>query len=237
MKWPDPLIEARFIKRYKRFFADCELGDGSIVTAHCPNTGSMRTCLELGAPVWLTHNDNPKRKLRYTWYAIQMPDGWVGIHTGISNQLVKEAIEGSVIPELIPAGPVKKEIKINDGTRLDLYFEDREERPVYVEVKNTTLLLDDGLIAFPDAVTVRGRKHLNEMRELVKSGARAAMVFCIQRSSARQMIPSWKDDPEYAETLQSAAKEGVEIFAYRVEMDKKTISLRHRVPVRVEGNI
>ncbi|PIE91447.1 MAG: DNA/RNA nuclease SfsA [Acidobacteria bacterium] len=230
MKWPGAMIEARFVKRYKRFFADCELDDGTLITAHCANTGSMRTCLLPGAPVWLTHNNHPKRKLKYTLYAIQMQDGWVGVHTGLSNKLVREAIENRLIPELTPAGEVKSELKINPGTRLDLFFEDECQKKVYVEVKNTTLLLGEGLVSFPDAVTTRGRKHLLELIELVKAGNRAVMFFCIQRTSAVRMVPSWQDDPRYAATLKEAKDAGVEILAYKVDMNKNDINLKHRVP-------
>ena len=231
MKWPESLITGRFVKRYKRFFVDCRLENGQEVTAHCANTGSMRTCLCPGAMVWLSENQNPKRKLRYTLYAVQMADGWVGVHTGLANFLVKEAIENGVFPSLIPSGDVQTEISISKGTRLDLFFKDKDGNSVYVEVKNTTLLLSDGIIAFPDSVTLRGRKHLHEMMQLRASGARAVMVFCVQRESALKMEPSWQDDPEYAETLVRAHEAGVEILACRADFSIQDIGLGQVIPV------
>jgi sugar fermentation stimulation protein A len=232
VKWAEKLIEASFVKRYKRFFADCELRDGTPVTAHCPNTGSMRSCLREGAPVLIAQNQNPDRKLKYTLYAVKMPDGWVGVHTGIANKLVREAFESGLFP-VSPSGPVKQEIKINDATRLDLFFRSPEDEDVYVEVKNTTLLLKPGTVAFPDAVTVRGKKHLIELMALKKKGARAILVFCAQRESARTMIPAWEDDPSYAETLLQAHQSGVEIYCARAEFSMTDIQLVELLPVNL----
>jgi len=232
VKWPENLIEASFVKRYKRFFADCLLQDGTPVTAHCPNTGSMRSCLSENAPVLIAQNRNPKRKLQYTLYAVKMPDGWVGVHTGITNKLVKEAFEFGLFP-VSPSGPVKQEIKINDKTRLDLFFRSSDDEDVYVEVKNATLLLKPGTIAFPDAVTLRGKKHLIELMALKKKGARAILVFCAQRESARNMVPAWDDDPSYAETLVQAHQSGVEIYCARAEFSLTEIQLVELLPVNL----
>jgi len=191
----------------------------------------MRTCLEEGAPVYLAPNNNPKRKLRYTLYAIKMPDGWVGVHTALANHLVAEAIDGGLFPTLCPKGPLKREVTITKGTRLDLFFQDPSHCDVFVEVKNTTLRLAEGLIGFPDARTTRGKKHLEELIKLKQSGKRAVMVFCIQREGITRMQPSWLDDPNYAETLAEAHLAGVEILAAAMSISKEEVILDRLVPV------
>ena len=166
MKWPGPLVHARLIKRYKRFLADFRLEDDTVITAHCANTGSMVTCLHEDALCRLTFHDDPKRKLAYSWQAIRMPDGWVGINTALPNRLVVEAITNGVISELRNYDRIETEKKYGERSRIDILLRADAQPDCYVEVKNVTLLLDEGLAGFPDAVTQRGTKHLNELMSI-----------------------------------------------------------------------
>lgn len=233
MKWSAPLVEATFLRRYKRFLADFRLADGTVVTGHCANTGSMRTCLHEGARVWLTYHDDPKRKLAYSWQAIQMPDGWVGIHTGLANHLVAEAIENGTVTELQGYGQMVREQRYGDNSRIDLLLRDAERPDCYVEVKNVTLQLDEGIAAFPDAVTKRGHKHLRELQAVAAAGSRAVLLFCVQRASATQVRPADDDDPTYGQLLRTVAKAGVEVLAYAAAFNPAGIALTHPLPVKL----
>ncbi|MDJ0836251.1 MAG: DNA/RNA nuclease SfsA [Acidobacteriota bacterium] len=234
MKWPGPVIHGKYQKRYKRFLADFLLEDGTPVTAHCANTGSMKTCRESGAPGLLTFHDDPKRKLKYSWQAVQMPDGWVGINTALANHLVVEAIQSGVVAELQNYSECKTEQKYGKASRIDILLS-REDRPsCYVEVKNTTLLLADGIVGFPDAVTQRGTKHLRELQEMAGQGHRAVLFFCVQRESATRVRPADDFDPEYAQTLREAAENGVEILAYRARISEEGVSLNQALPVDLD---
>lgn len=229
-----PLTEAIFLKRYKRFLADFRLENGNILTAHCANTGSMLTCMSSGALAWLTFHDDPKRKLKYSWQAIRMPDGWVGINTGLANRLVKEAILNGTIRELQGYAQIKPEQKYGKGSRIDLLLRGDGRPDCYVEVKNVTLLLHEGVVAFPDAVTRRGTKHLLELIEVRRRGGRAVLLYCVQRESARKVVPAETHDPDYARTLREAVAAGVEVYGYRAVFKKTGIALESRLPLELE---
>ena len=231
MKWPAPILEARLIKRYKRFFADFTLADGVQVTAHCPNTGSMVTCLAEDAPAWLTYHDNPKRKLKYSWQAVHMPDGWVGIHTGQANRLVEEAVRNGVIAELQGYDSLKSEQRYGERSRIDFLLESENRPSCYVEVKNVTLLLDDGIVGFPDAATSRGVKHILELERMVSEGKRAVLIYCVQRASAEKVAPADRFDPVYAGALRQAVANGLEVYAYRAELKPDAFFLNRSLPV------
>jgi sugar fermentation stimulation protein A len=228
LRWPE-LISGTLIKRYKRFLADVKLHDGRIVTAHCPNTGSMKGCSEPGRPVYLSFHDNPKRKLRYTWELIDMPDSLVGINTLIPNRLVFESIKAGVVPELSGYDHVEREVKTSEHTRIDLALTNANRQRCYVEIKNCTLV-DDGVAFFPDAVTSRGLKHISELRSLVDSGCRCVMFYFIQRMDALVFRPADHIDPEYGRGLRDAGGHGVEIMAYDVAIDLAGIKLNRRLP-------
>lgn len=233
MLWPGTVVEARFLRRYKRFLADFELSDGSSITAHCANTGSMVTCQLAGARCLLTHHPDPKRKLKYSWQAIQMPDGWVGINTALPNHLVQEAIENDCIAEIPAGNPIRREVKISDKSRIDLVV-DHPAGPVNVEVKNVTLELAPAVAGFPDAVTARGLKHLDELVHLKQLGQRAVLFFCVQRVSAERVLPADDFDPAYGKSLRSAHQKGVEVIAYRAQIDKLGIRLDCPLPVHLD---
>jgi sugar fermentation stimulation protein A len=228
LEWPE-LIPGTLIKRYKRFLADVKLKNGTFVTAHCPNTGSMQGCSEPGRPVYLSFHDNPKRKLKYTWELIEMPTSLVGVNTLVPNRLVFESVNAGGVPELAGYAAVDREIKINDHTRLDLVLTGANGQRCYVEIKNCTLV-NDGMASFPDAVTARGLKHIVELEALVDSGYRGVMFYFIQRMDAKVFKPADHIDPEYGQGLRRAVHGGVEILVYDVSIDLKGIRLNHRIP-------
>jgi sugar fermentation stimulation protein A len=227
LQWPE-LIRGTLIKRYKRFLADVKLKDGTVVTAHCPNTGSMQGCSEPGRPVYLSSHDNPKRKLKFTWELIEMPTSLVGVNTLVPNRLVFESIKAGRVPELTGYERVEREVKINDHTRLDFALTGAGGQRCYGEIKNCTLV-NDGVASFPDAVTARGLKHLRELEALVDTGNRCVMFYFIQRMDARIFKPADKIDPAYGRGLRRAARGGVEIIAYDVFIDLKGIRLNRKI--------
>ena len=228
LEWP-PLFPGTLIKRYKRFLADVKLKDGTVVTAHCPNTGSMQSCSEPGRRVYLSFHDNPKRKLKYTWELIEMPTSLVGTNTLVPNRLVFESAKAGIVPELVGYETIAREVKINDHTRLDLMLTDNDGQRCYGEIKNCTRV-NDGVASFPDAVTARGLKHLRELEALVDSGHRGVIFYFIQRMDAEVFKPADRIDPEYGTGLRRAVRGGVEILAYDVSIDLKRIRLNHRIP-------
>lgn len=233
MKWPGPLIEGTLIKRYKRFLADFTVADGTQHTAHCANTGSMKTCWQADAPIWVSHHDDPKRKLKYTLQAVRMDDGWVGVNTGLANRLVEEAITDGVISELAGYATIRREQKYGEGSRIDLLLKDPDKADCYVEVKNVTLLVGPGEMAFPDAVSKRGTKHLEELAQVAAQGQRAVLLFCVQRQSAQSVRAAHEFDPEYAATLKRVVGQGVEVYAYRADLSQESATLTQALPVHI----
>ncbi|GBG02613.1 sugar fermentation stimulation protein homolog [Azospira sp. I13] len=230
-----PLTEGRLLRRYQRFLADVELADGTTVTAHCPNTGSMQGCKDPGSRVWLSASDNPKRKLPWTWEIVEADGVLVGLHTGRTNGLVREAIEAGAVPQLAGYERLRGEVPYGgpDGrrSRIDLLLEADDRPPCYVEVKNVTAAVAGGLGFFPDAVTERGTKHLREMAEEVARGHRAVLFFCVQRDDVREVRPADHIDPEYGRTLRQVLAAGVEVLAYGAEVLPSGIRLLHPLPV------
>lgn len=205
------LVPGTIIKRYKRFLADVALGDGTVTVAHCTNTGTMATCWAPGDLVLLEPALNPARKLPYTWLACRRDGAWVGVDTGMPNRVVAEAARRDLLPGLPGLGEVRVEQRYGEeGSRIDVLARDRDGRCVYIEVKNTTLRVADGA-CFPDAVTLRGAKHLRELRAMVRLGQRAAIVFFVQRDDARRFDAAREIDPGYARELDRAAADGVEV--------------------------
>ena len=221
--WPD-LIKGTLIKRYKRFLADVRLDNDEIVTCHCANSGSMLECCEPGREVYLSPQNSPKRRLKYTWEIIRMDTSFVGVNTNIPNRLVKKSIENNLIQELNNYDSVKSEVKVSDHSRLDLMLTGSHRRNCLVEIKNCTLV-QDGLAAFPDAVTTRGLKHLVELQRLIKQGNRCVMFYLVQRMDAKSFSPADNIDPAYGDELRQAEKNGVEILVYDTIIDLKKIKL------------
>lgn len=213
MVFPYPLLEAALIKRYKRFLADIQLPSGEVITVHCPNSGSMKTCAEPGWPIMFSDSRNPERKYRYTWEMVHNGECWIGINTHLANKIVVDGVEQGLIPELRGYPSLRTEVKYGRNSRIDILLENND-RKCYVEVKNVTLA-EDGIFKFPDAVTVRGQKHLAELMAMIDAGHRAVMVYLIQRSDGRCFQPAAEIDPVYARRLREAYEHGVEILPYR----------------------
>lgn len=232
-RYPEPLIAGRLVRRYKRFLAEVELADGQRVTAHCPNSGSMLGCLADQAPVFLSHHPEPRRRTAYTWEMIQINGAWVGINTGLPNKLVAEAARQRALPPFADALTVRPEVPLTPGTRLDLLVE-RERGPLWVEVKNVTLVEGD-LARFPDAVTERGAKHLREMRALTARGQAAAMVYLVQRQDAARFTPARDIDPTYARELEQALAAGVEAWVVQARVSPLGVSLWRTIPLQLSG--
>jgi len=227
MKFNSELVPGILLKRYKRFLSDIMLENGEIVVAHCTNSGSMMSCIEKGAPVFLTKHNDPKRKTQYTWEMIYMNNHWIGINTGIPNILVFDAIRDKIIPSFTHYTEVKREVKFNDS-RFDV-FACNEYEKCFIEVKNVTLRINNKAL-FPDAVTTRGLKHLNTLIEVKKSGMRAVMFYVIQRQDIEVFSLAKDIDSEYAEALKTAHKYGVEIFPYMAKVSPRGIELIKPVP-------
>jgi len=226
------LISGILIERYKRFLADVQLDTGEKVTAHCPNSGSMKGCAIPGSKVWLSESDNPKRKYKYTWELIKVPGTLIGINTLVPNKLVKQSIENGLIEALSGYDHVTSEVKTSSHTRLDLLLEKGPKEKCYVEIKNCTLV-EEGIAMFPDAVTTRGQKHLDELVDLVSCGHRGVIFFLIQRMDATVFRPAEMIDPIYAQKLRQAVKKGVEVIAMDTIINTRMIRIKNHVPVQL----
>ncbi|MFH1058442.1 MAG: DNA/RNA nuclease SfsA [Pseudomonadota bacterium] len=228
-RYPAPLIPGRLIRRYQRFLADVELADGRVVVAHCPNSGSMLGCQEAGAAVYLSHHPEPGRRTAYTWEMIRVAAGWVGVNTGPPNRLVAEAARQRALPPFSDATGVRPEVRTGPHTRLDLLVE-RQRGPLYVEVKNVTLVQGD-LALFPDAVTARGAKHLDELMALAGRGLGAAMVYLVQHPAAKALAPAREIDPHYARRLAAALAAGVQAWVVQAAVSPELIRLERLLPL------
>ena len=214
MKFAEPLISGRLVKRYKRFLADVVLDEtGEEITAHCANPGSMLGLKEPGSRVWLSKSDNPKRKLKYSWEIMEADGALVGINTAHPNRLVEEAIEEGRISGLAGYESLRREVKYGKNSRIDILLEGPAGEQTFVEVKNVHLMRDPGLAEFPDSVTARGAKHLVELADMVREGHRAAMVFLVQRPDCDRFSLASDIDPNYAKAFAEARKAGVEAYA------------------------
>lgn len=224
-----PLLPATLVRRYKRFLADVMLADGSIVTVHCPNSGSMKGCAVPGSPVFVSRSSNPERKYPLGWELVQSDGFWAGINTGLPNRLVREAIEDGTVAELQGYVSIHPEVPYGEHSRIDLLLEGAAGR-CFVEVKNVTLV-ENGRALFPDAVTTRGQKHLQELMRVVSEGDRGVIFFTVQRGDGNSVSPADAIDPEYGRLLRMALANGVEALAYRALVTPEEIRLTERLPV------
>ena len=209
--------------------ADIRLDTGEEITAHCPNTGSMKGCCQAGRPVYVSYHDNPKRKLKYTWELIDMPGSLIGINTQIPNRLVAESVRHQQIPELEGYEQVKREVSVGNHTRFDLCLTNGPSSRCYVEIKNCTLV-ENGVASFPDAVTTRGRKHLLALQQQIAQGHRGVIFFLVQRMDAQGFKPADHIDPDYGRTLREAVHSGVNLLVYDVSIDLKSIGIHRPLP-------
>ncbi len=224
------LVHGRLIKRYKRFLADILLDDGTEIIAHCTNSGSMKSCLENGAEVYLSPVTNPSRKTKFTWEMIKINGDWVGINTGNPNKLAFTLISKNNIPGLQGFTTVKREVNFGDS-RFDIYAENEMES-CYIEVKNVTLK-EGNYALFPDAVTTRGQKHLKTLMEVKASGTRAVMLYVIQRTDVEVFAPAADIDPAYAEMLKMAVNAGVEVIPLQVRVTPFAIEFLKILPFEI----
>jgi sugar fermentation stimulation protein A len=222
------------VRRYKRFFADIETEDGRRLTVHCPNPGSMLGCDREGAPVRCSTSDDPRRKLRHTLEMIRLGKAWVGLHTLRANQLVRLALEARALHGLAGYRIIRPEAAATRGSRLDFRLEGhpKDPRPAWVEVKSVTLARARRA-EFPDSVTLRGRKHVEALRELRGLGQRAVLLFVVQRADCDAVSPADAIDPAYGEALRRAVRAGVEVRAVRARISPRAIRLDGSLPVQL----
>ncbi len=228
MKFDTPLIEGVLLQRYKRFLADVRLPSGEVVVAHCANSGSMLSVKEPGSRVWLSPAADPARKLRYTWELIEVDGALVGINTGLPNRIVAEAIAAGQIKELTGYKSLKREQKYGKNSRIDILLESPGRPACYVEIKNVTMrreTLPVHTAEFPDAVTARGAKHLVEMADMVKAGARAVMFYLVQRTGCTDFRIAGDIDPAYEKGLRAALAAGVEAIGYGCDLTPDGITV------------
>ncbi|NOE26613.1 DNA/RNA nuclease SfsA [Ruegeria sp. HKCCD6157] len=211
MRFETPLVPARLIRRYKRFLADCRLEDGSEVTAHCANPGSMMGLAEPGEKIWLEPNDDPKKKLKFGWRLVDHENGhFTGVDTSVPNRALRAALEAGEIPELAAYDTVRPEVKYGDNSRIDFLLTGPGLPDAYVEVKSVTLSRQPGLAEFPDSVTARGTKHLGELAAMASQGHRAIMLYLVQRTDCDRFALAADIDPAYAAAFEAAQAQGVE---------------------------
>jgi sugar fermentation stimulation protein A len=232
MQFPNPLIRGTLVSRYKRFFADVTLEDGTPLTAHCPNPGAMLGLNMPGLPVLLSRSDDPKRKLAHTLELVEVDGGLVGINTMHPNRLVAEALAADAIPEVGGYATPRREVRYGVNSRVDFLLEAPDRPPCWLEVKNVHLRRAGALAEFPDCVAARSLKHLRELSAMVAQGHRAVMLFVIQRTDCDAFEACADLDPAYAAGLAVAADAGVEVLAYRCAIAPEGVTIADRVPWR-----
>mgnify|MGYP001231367121 CR=1 FL=1 len=229
MKFTKPLIKGKLIKRYKRFFTDINL-NGKTVTAHCPNTGSMKGLLEKDNEVFLLKHNNPKRKLKYGLEIIKARKNFVGVNTHLANKIVNHALVNNLIKELANCSSIKPEVFFNKETRFDFMVEKNKQK-TFIEVKNVTLFRDKNTAEFPDAITTRGSKHLLTLIDAIKKGYKTYLIFLVQIQNMKHFKIAKDIDNEYYENYLTAKKAGVNFLAYRCKISSKEIFVDKKIEI------
>ena len=230
MNFENKLISGIFIKRYKRFFVDVQI-ENKLVTAHCPNTGSMLGLLNEGNKVWLTKSDNPNRKLKYTLQIIEDNKSKVGVNTHLTNKIVLNALENNLIKEFSKDIKIKPEVRFGESTRFDFLISKKNYK-AFIEVKNVTLKRKPKIAEFPDAVTSRGAKHINELIKANKKGYKIYIAFIIQREDCDQLSIASDIDPEYSQILSKAIRNKLKLLCYDCKFSSKGIKLNKKIKLK-----
>jgi sugar fermentation stimulation protein A len=229
MEFTKSLIKGKLIKRYKRFFVDIKL-DKEIVIAHCPNTGSMKGLLDEGNEVFISKNDNPKRKLKYTLEIIKVKKKLIGVNTHFANKIAYHGLSNNLVKEVSNSDNIKPEVFFNKETRFDFLVEKNKQK-IFVEVKNVTLLRDEKIAEFPDAVTLRGSKHLKALIEAIKKGYKSYLLFLVQIQDVESFKIAKDIDKEYYKNYLLAKKAGVIFLAYRCKINAKGIQIEQKLKI------
>tara|TARA_B100001063_G_scaffold127488_1_gene119149 strand:- start:3 stop:698 length:696 start_codon:yes stop_codon:yes gene_type:complete len=231
MNFEDKLISGQFVKRYKRFFVDVKI-DGKIITAHCPNTGSMYGLLKKDNKVWLTKSNNPNRKLKYTLQIILDKKTKVGVNTHLTNKIVLEALQNNLIKEFDKKIEIKPETKFGTNTRFD-FLVTKNDLKSFIEVKNVTLSRKKGIAEFPDAVTSRGLKHIRELIKANEKGYKIYILYLIQRNDCKSFKIAEDIDPEYSDSLSKAVKKNLNVLCFDCKFSPKGIKLNQKVKFKI----
>ena len=230
MNFKNKLISGVFIKRYKRFFVDVKIKN-KIVTAHCPNTGSMLGLLNKGNKVWLIKSNDPNRKLKYTLQIIEDSGSKIGVNTHLTNKLFSEALENNYLKEFNKGIKIQREVKFGKNTRFDFMITEKKNK-AFIEVKNVTLKRNPKIAEFPDAVTSRGAKHINELIKASKRGYKIYLIFIIQREDCNQLSIAKDIDPEYAKSLLKALKKKLNVLCYDCKFSPKGIKVNKKIKIK-----
>jgi sugar fermentation stimulation protein A len=230
MEFPQPLTRGTLVSRYKRFFADVVLEDGTAVTAHCPNPGAMLGLKDPGLPVWLSKSSDPKRKLAHTLELVEVDDALVGVNTLHPNRLVAEALATDAIPELAGYDVHRREVKYGTNSRVDFLLTGVERPVAWLEVKGVTLHRGDGLAEWPDCKSDRGARHVRELAERVRHGDRAVILFVVQRMDCRGFGLAADLDPAFAAAFKEVTAEGVEALVYACDVGAQAVRITNRIP-------
>ncbi|WP_136443007.1 DNA/RNA nuclease SfsA [Pacificoceanicola onchidii] len=231
MRFQTDLIPATLIRRYKRFLADCLLEDGREITAHVANPGSMLGLKDEGLRIWLEPNDDPKKKLKFAWRLVEHEGGhFTGVDTGVPNRMLKAALMAGDVPGLDGYAMVRPEVKYGENSRIDFLLSDDARPDAYVEVKSVTLSRTNGLAEFPDSVTARGTKHLNELANMAQAGHRAVMLYLVQRTDCTSVSLASDIDPTYANACAEARAKGVEILCFDCRISPAGVTLGNPLP-------
>ncbi|ARE41459.1 Sugar/maltose fermentation stimulation protein [Rhodovulum sp. P5] len=235
MNFEVPLVRGRLTRRYNRFLADVTLDTGEEVVAHCPNPGAMLGLKDPGLPVWLEPNDDPRRKLRYGWRLVELEGGnWAGIDASLPNRVVREALEAGHIPELASYSGIRAEVKYGQRSRVDFLLTEPGLPQTYVEVKNVHLRRTDDWAEFPDSVTTRGARHMEELAAMVAAGHRSVLVYLVQRTDCRRFRLAGDIDPAYAKACREAHDAGVQILCHGTKIGTDGIDMADAIEVHLD---
>lgn len=236
MRFQTPLVPGTLIRRYKRFLADVTLADGQEVTAHCANPGSMMGLAEPGTRVWLEPNDDPKKKLKFGWRLVEHCNGhFTGVDTAVPNRMLRAAFEARAVPGLTEFDSLRAEVPYGEKSRVDFLLSQTGQPDLYIEVKSVTLSRQPGLAEFPDSVTARGTRHLNDLSDMVRQGHRAMMLYLVQRTDCSRMTFAEDIDPSYAAAWRGATAAGVETLALDCQISPEAVRLGKPIEMIAPG--